>query len=78
MHYLLKFPAKLCIMMDTVWSQHIKVNISSADKKSRKLVFSMKPKEKEEFVEKKRSLMVWGFSHFLLLFSVLLYVDYLT
>lgn len=37
--------------------QHIKVNIQLADKNSRKLIFSMRPKEKEEIVEKKRSLM---------------------
>lgn len=29
-----------------------------ADRNSRRLIFSIKPKEKEEFVEKKRSLMV--------------------
>ncbi|KAH9617069.1 hypothetical protein KSS87_011991 [Heliosperma pusillum] len=37
--------------------QRIKVNILYADKKSRKLIFSMRPKEKEETVEKKRNLM---------------------
>ncbi|XP_010676494.2 uncharacterized protein LOC104892303 isoform X2 [Beta vulgaris subsp. vulgaris] len=37
--------------------QHIRVNILLADRKSRKLIFSMRPKEKEETVEKKRSLM---------------------
>ncbi|KAF9600003.1 hypothetical protein IFM89_002476, partial [Coptis chinensis] len=36
----------------------IKVNIVLADRKSRKLMFSGKPKEKEELVQKKRSLMV--------------------
>ncbi|KAL7167494.1 hypothetical protein ACSBR2_038038 [Camellia fascicularis] len=37
--------------------QKIKVNVVLADRKSRKLIFSVKPKEKEEMVEKKRSLM---------------------
>ncbi|XP_021754107.1 uncharacterized protein LOC110719464 [Chenopodium quinoa] len=37
--------------------QHIRVNVMLADRKSRKLIFSMRPKEKEETVEKKRSLM---------------------
>ncbi|XP_074317459.1 uncharacterized protein LOC141653556 [Silene latifolia] len=37
--------------------QRIKVNILYADRKSRKLIFSMRPKEKEETVEKKRNLM---------------------
>lgn len=42
--------------------QHIRVNILLADRKSRKLIFSMRPKEKEETVEKKRSLMVMSFT----------------
>ncbi|KAK9698620.1 hypothetical protein RND81_08G118200 [Saponaria officinalis] len=37
--------------------QRIKVNIIYADRKSRKIIFSMRPKEKEEVVEKKRNLM---------------------
>ncbi|XP_057525427.1 uncharacterized protein LOC130804829 [Amaranthus tricolor] len=37
--------------------QLIRVNIFLADKKSRKLIFSMRPKEKEESIERKRSLM---------------------
>ncbi|GFY97337.1 nucleic acid-binding, OB-fold-like protein [Actinidia rufa] len=37
--------------------QKIKVNVVLADRKSRKLIFSMKAKEKEEIVEKKRNLM---------------------
>ncbi|XAR70320.1 hypothetical protein NMG60_11027132 [Bertholletia excelsa] len=37
--------------------QKIKVNVELADRKSRKLIFSVKPKEKEELVEKKRKLM---------------------
>ncbi|XP_028118288.1 uncharacterized protein LOC114315860 isoform X2 [Camellia sinensis] len=37
--------------------QKIKVNVVLTDRKSRKLIFSVKPKEKEEMVEKKRSLM---------------------
>ncbi|KAK9277385.1 hypothetical protein L1049_006928 [Liquidambar formosana] len=37
--------------------QRIKVNVVLADRKSRKLIFSVRPKEKEEFIEKKRSLM---------------------
>lgn len=40
------------------------MNILLADRKSRKLIFSMRPKEKEETVEKKRSLMVVSFSIF--------------
>ncbi|XP_030551680.2 uncharacterized protein LOC115756130 [Rhodamnia argentea] len=37
--------------------QKIKVNVVAADRKFRKLLFSVKPKEKEVIVEKKRSLM---------------------
>ncbi|KAI7988111.1 30S ribosomal protein S1 [Camellia lanceoleosa] len=37
--------------------QKIKVNVVLTDRKSRKLIFSVKPKEKEEMVDKKRSLM---------------------
>ncbi|KAJ7952343.1 30S ribosomal protein S1 [Quillaja saponaria] len=37
--------------------QKIKVNVVLVERKSRKLIFSMRPKEKEELVEKKRSLM---------------------
>ncbi|GMQ05356.1 hypothetical protein CsSME_00050420 [Camellia sinensis var. sinensis] len=37
--------------------QKIKVNVVLTDRKSRKLIFSVKPKEKEEMVERKRSLM---------------------
>ncbi|KAJ4956334.1 hypothetical protein NE237_013117 [Protea cynaroides] len=37
--------------------QRIKVSVVLADRKSRRLIFSGKPKEKEELVEKKRSLM---------------------
>uniref|UniRef100_A0A5B6YX22 S1 motif domain-containing protein n=1 Tax=Davidia involucrata TaxID=16924 RepID=A0A5B6YX22_DAVIN len=37
--------------------QKIKVTVVLADRKSRRLIFSIKPKEKEELVEKKRSLM---------------------
>ncbi|XP_047340977.1 uncharacterized protein LOC124944694 [Impatiens glandulifera] len=37
--------------------QKIKVNVVLADRKTRKLVFSIKPKEKEEMLTKKRSLM---------------------
>lgn len=42
----------------TLCSQKIKVFVVMADKKSRKLIFSMRPKENEELVVKKRSLMV--------------------
>ncbi|KAI3468763.1 hypothetical protein Pfo_025426 [Paulownia fortunei] len=38
--------------------QKIKVGVVLADRNSRRLIFSIKPKEKEELVEKKRSLMV--------------------
>ncbi|KAL8159053.1 hypothetical protein V2J09_000590 [Rumex salicifolius] len=37
--------------------QRMKVYVSLADKKSRRLTFSLKPKEKVEMVEKKRNLM---------------------
>ncbi|XP_028796284.1 uncharacterized protein LOC114751781 isoform X1 [Neltuma alba] len=37
--------------------QKVKVNIVSADRKLRKLILSVRPKEKEEFVQKKRNLM---------------------
>lgn len=37
--------------------QKIKVNVVLANRKSRKLIFSIRPKEREELVEKKRSLM---------------------
>ncbi|KAJ9706580.1 hypothetical protein PVL29_001852 [Vitis rotundifolia] len=37
--------------------QKINVNVVMADRKARRLIFSGRPKEKEEMVEKKRSLM---------------------
>ncbi|KAL5174228.1 30S ribosomal protein S1 [Glycine soja] len=37
--------------------QKIKTNVLVADRKMRKLIFSLRPKEKEELVEKKRNLM---------------------
>ncbi|XP_022159777.1 uncharacterized protein LOC111026097 isoform X2 [Momordica charantia] len=37
--------------------QKIKVNVVLTNRKSRKLIFSIRPKEREELVEKKRSLM---------------------
>ncbi|KAI4326981.1 hypothetical protein L6164_019490 [Bauhinia variegata] len=37
--------------------QKIKVNVILADRKLRKLIFSVRPKEKEELIEKKRNLM---------------------
>ncbi|KAG8374907.1 hypothetical protein BUALT_Bualt10G0044400 [Buddleja alternifolia] len=37
--------------------QRIRVGVVLADRSSRRLIFSIKPKEKEELVEKKRSLM---------------------
>ncbi|KAL2517086.1 Nucleic acid-binding [Abeliophyllum distichum] len=37
--------------------QKIKVGVALAERKSRRLIFSIKSKEKEELVEKKRSLM---------------------
>lgn len=37
--------------------QKIKVNVVAADRKFRKLLFSVKPREKEAIIEKKRSLM---------------------
>ena len=44
--------------------QKLKVNVLLANRKSGKLLFSVKPKEKEELVEKKRSLMVRGYLQF--------------
>ncbi|KAK6137623.1 hypothetical protein DH2020_028649 [Rehmannia glutinosa] len=40
--------------------QKIKVGVVLADRNSRRLILSIKPKEKEEMVEKKRSLMIEG------------------
>ncbi|KAK7399230.1 hypothetical protein VNO78_10409 [Psophocarpus tetragonolobus] len=37
--------------------QKIKANVLVADRKMRKLIFSLRPKEKEELVQKKRNLM---------------------
>ncbi|KAF5729976.1 hypothetical protein HS088_TW20G00346 [Tripterygium wilfordii] len=37
--------------------QRVKANVVMADRKFSKLIFSMRPKEKDEFIEKKRSLM---------------------
>lgn len=37
--------------------QKVKVNVLVADRKTRKLIFSIRPKEKEEIVNKKRSVM---------------------
>ncbi|KAK9144954.1 hypothetical protein Sjap_004857 [Stephania japonica] len=37
--------------------QRVKVNVVLADRNSRRLIFSRRPREKEEVVEKKRSLM---------------------
>ncbi|CAA6666590.1 unnamed protein product [Spirodela intermedia] len=39
--------------------QVIRVSVVLVDQKSRKLIFSGRPKEKEEMVERKRSLMYW-------------------
>ena len=41
--------------------QKIRVSVVLADRKSRRLIFSVKPKEKEELIEKKRNLMVRSF-----------------
>ncbi|XP_024993398.1 uncharacterized protein LOC112527168 isoform X2 [Cynara cardunculus var. scolymus] len=43
--------------LSTFVGQKIKVNVILADRESRKLIFSVKPKEKEESIERKRSLM---------------------
>ncbi|KAF2313276.1 hypothetical protein GH714_010106 [Hevea brasiliensis] len=40
--------------------QRIKVNVVMADRKLRKLIVSLRPKEKEESIQKKRYLMVEG------------------
>ncbi|XP_022759954.1 uncharacterized protein LOC111306310 isoform X2 [Durio zibethinus] len=41
-------------------SQRVNVNVLMADRKDRKLIVSLRPKEKEELVEKKRKFMVEG------------------
>jgi hypothetical protein len=41
--------------------QKVKVNVVLADRRSRKLIVSVRPKEKEELVERKKSLMVSGY-----------------
>ncbi|KAI3501273.1 hypothetical protein L1887_29137 [Cichorium endivia] len=43
--------------LSTFVGQKIKVNVILADRESRKLIFSVKPKEKEESIQRKRSLM---------------------
>ncbi|KAK9076694.1 hypothetical protein SSX86_005028 [Deinandra increscens subsp. villosa] len=43
--------------LSTFVGQKIKVNVILADKESRKLIFSVKPKEQEESIQKKRNLM---------------------
>lgn len=51
------FPLKI-VMIITIFLQKIKVNVILADRESRKLIFSVKPKEKEESIQRKRNLMV--------------------
>ncbi|XP_023772159.1 uncharacterized protein LOC111920822 [Lactuca sativa] len=43
--------------LSTFVGQKIKVNVILADRESRKLIFSVKPKEKEESIQRKRNLM---------------------
>ncbi|KAI3693617.1 hypothetical protein L1987_76565 [Smallanthus sonchifolius] len=43
--------------LSTFVGQKIKVNVILADKESRKLIFSVKPKEQEESIQRKRNLM---------------------
>lgn len=56
--------------------QRVKVNVLMADRKFRKLIVSLRPKAKEELVEKKRNVMVSCyivFQYFLsLIFNVVL------
>jgi len=44
-----------------LYLQRLKVNVMLAERRSRKLIFSARPKEKEELVEKKKILMVRGY-----------------
>ncbi|KAJ9549889.1 hypothetical protein OSB04_022432 [Centaurea solstitialis] len=46
--------------LSTFVGQKMKVNVILADRESRKLIFSVKPKEQEESIERKRSLMIEG------------------
>ncbi|KAM0015524.1 putative nucleic acid-binding, RNA-binding domain, S1 [Helianthus debilis subsp. tardiflorus] len=43
--------------LSTFVGQKIKVNVILADRESRKLIFSVKPKEQEESIQRKRNLM---------------------
>lgn len=43
--------------LSTFVGQKIKVNVISADRESKMLIFSMRPKEKEESIQRKRNLM---------------------
>ncbi|PWA99046.1 polyribonucleotide nucleotidyltransferase [Artemisia annua] len=43
--------------LSTFIGQKIKVNVILADRESKKLIFSVKPKEQEESIQKKRNLM---------------------
>ncbi|KAK1409043.1 hypothetical protein QVD17_41311 [Tagetes erecta] len=43
--------------LSTFVGQKIKVNMILAERESRKLIFSMKPKEQEELIQRKRNLM---------------------
>ncbi|CAL5429862.1 unnamed protein product [Camellia sinensis] len=45
------------IFLSSFVGQKIKVYVASSDRKSKRLIFSVKPKEKEEMVEKKKSVM---------------------
>ncbi|KAI7995660.1 LIM domain-containing protein PLIM2b [Camellia lanceoleosa] len=45
------------IFLSSFVGQKIKVYVASSDRKSKRLIFSVKPKEKEEIVEKKKSVM---------------------
>lgn len=47
------------------WLQKVKVNVVLADRESNKLIFSGKPKEKDESIARKKNLMVRFFSLFI-------------
>ena len=55
---------KLNKLLRLLLLQKFKVNVLLAERKSRRLILSVKPKEKEELVEKKRKLMVRIFNDY--------------
>lgn len=61
MIYFESFDCKVKQITQGLLLQKFKVNVLLAERKSRRLILSVKPKEKEELVEKKRKLMVRPF-----------------